>query len=97
MPFLVSQISGQLSAPVEDATGLAGNYDFILSWVFQSANPTNVDAVSAGPDVFKAVQDQLGLKLTAKKGDIEMIAVCRAGQGGHHGHSPDNRGRSAPA
>ncbi len=78
MTFLLSQISGQLSAPVEDATGLTGNYDFTLSWVFQSSNSTNLDASPAGPDVFRAVQDQLGLKLTAKKGDVEMIVVDHA-------------------
>ena len=78
MIFLVSQLSGQLAAPVEDETGLTGKFDFTLSWVAQSPNSSNPDADVAGPSLTTAVQEQLGLKLTPKKGDIEIIAVDHA-------------------
>jgi uncharacterized protein (TIGR03435 family) len=78
MAFLVSQLSGQLAAPVEDDAGLTGKYDFTLSWISHSPNSPNLDTDEDGPSLFTAVRDQLGLKLTAKKGEVEIIVVDRA-------------------
>jgi uncharacterized protein (TIGR03435 family) len=78
MDFLLSQLSGQLSAPVEDHTGLTGKYSFTLSWIAQSPNALNPDSEEAGPNLITAVQDQLGLKLTPQKGEIEVIVVDHA-------------------
>ncbi len=74
--FFVSQLSGQLAAPVEDDTGLTGKYDFTLSWIAQV--PNSLDAEVAGPSLTTAVQEQLGLKLTPKKGEVEIIVVDHA-------------------
>jgi uncharacterized protein (TIGR03435 family) len=78
MTFFVSQLSGQLAAPVEDDTGLTGKYDFTLSWIAQIPNSPDLDAEVAGPSLNTAVQEQLGLKLTPKKGEVEMIVVDHA-------------------
>ena len=43
MTFFVSQLSGQLAAPVEDDTGLTGKYDFTLSWIAQIPNSPDLD------------------------------------------------------
>jgi uncharacterized protein (TIGR03435 family) len=57
MDFLVSQLSGQLSAPVEDNTCLTGKYDFTLSWIAQPPNSLNPDAEEAGPNLVTAVKN----------------------------------------
>jgi uncharacterized protein (TIGR03435 family) len=46
---------------VLDHTGLIGTYDFALHW---TPDNTSVDSpAAAGPSIFTAVQEQLGLKL----------------------------------
>jgi len=59
---------------VLDATGLKGKYAFTLSWYLDGV----VGNTIAGPTIFEAIQDQLGLKLEPKKGTIEMLVVDRA-------------------
>jgi uncharacterized protein (TIGR03435 family) len=77
MPSLVQMLSGQLGAPVQDDTGLIDKYDFTLSWLAQPPGTLpNNDA--NGPSIFSAVQEQLGLKLTARKGPVEIIVIDRA-------------------
>jgi len=77
MDVLVNLLAGQLSHPVVDATGLTEEYEFSLSWIPRppdSAAPED----PAGPDLFAALQQQLGLKLEAKKGPIEILVVDHA-------------------
>jgi uncharacterized protein (TIGR03435 family) len=74
MAWLADQLSGQSGRPVVDETGLAGEYDFTVSWV---PNPNAPNAESL-PDIFAAVQRQLGLKLEPKKGMIEVLIVDHA-------------------
>ena len=62
-----------IDRPVLDRTGMAGVYDFTLSW---KADKDRVN--SDGPSVFSAVQEQLGLKLEAHKSPVEMLAIDRA-------------------
>jgi uncharacterized protein (TIGR03435 family) len=58
--------------PVVDKTGLAGQYDFILRWA-----PADVpaDAGEQWPSLFTALEEQLGLKLTPGKAQLEIIVV----------------------
>jgi bla regulator protein BlaR1 len=57
--------------PIVDKTGLTGSFDVVnLQWVGLSA-PS--DAV--GPSLPKALEEQLGLKLTATKGPVEMVVI----------------------
>ena len=73
-----------------DETGLGGEYDFALSWTMDSAGgmvprtdppPDEIEVHSTpilsapGVSLFTAVQEQLGLKLEAKKGPLEMLIV----------------------
>jgi uncharacterized protein (TIGR03435 family) len=55
---------------VVDETGLKGPFDFEVEW---SINPNSPNAV--GPDVFTALQEQLGLKLEPKKGPVQTLVV----------------------
>ncbi len=85
MADLAVTISYQVDRPVVDATGLTGKYDFVLSWFPENmrspaaAAPSAESASSApapeGPTLMQAIQEQLGLKLEAAKGPIEMFVV----------------------
>ena len=71
MARLAEYLASQAGRPVVDNTGLKGEYDFQLEW-------STEDADSSGPSVFAALDEQLGLKLSAAKGPIEVIVVDRA-------------------
>jgi uncharacterized protein (TIGR03435 family) len=83
MTQLASQLSGQLSKPVTDLTGLTGKYDIALYWMESSprvgASPSVSSAPEAdldsGPPLEKAIQDQLGLRLEARKGPVDFLVV----------------------
>ena len=58
--------------PLVDETGLADVYDFTLKWAPGDAQGADADTP---PGLFTAVQEQLGLKLDAKKGLVEVVVV----------------------
>lgn len=66
-------LSYQLHKPVTDATDLKGTYDFTLHWIAEGARPSTGD--DAGPTLFRALPEQLGLRLEAKKGMVEILVV----------------------
>jgi uncharacterized protein (TIGR03435 family) len=69
MEHLAMNLGFQLHAPVVDATGLKAKYDLTLNWV------TDRMPDDAGPNLFRAVQEQLGLKLESKKTLIDVLVV----------------------
>lgn len=76
MDFLVRQLAAQLRQPVVDNTGLTGEYEFSLSWVARPAGAISSMAEDpAGPDLFAALQEQMGLKLEQKKGPVEVLVI----------------------
>jgi uncharacterized protein (TIGR03435 family) len=84
---LANQLGEALGRSVIDKTGLTGNYDFNLEWTPDegserrmmrapgSESPAAADA--AGPSIFTALQDQLGLKLESTKGPVEILVIER--------------------
>jgi len=66
---LAALLSRPLERTVVDATGLSGQFDATLEW----PRPSDDTPIAAG--VFAAVQDQLGLKLTAEKLPLEHLVV----------------------
>ena len=62
MLTLARELSSQLEAPIADRTGLRARYDFTLIW-----SPDDQAADSAGPSVFSAIREQLGLRLDPVK------------------------------
>lgn len=81
MEQFAQTLSGPLGKPVTDATGLAGKYDISLYWVTDAlpAGPTaEPPPVDAGPTLQQAIQDQLGLRLDAKKGPVDFLVVDHA-------------------
>ena len=75
MPTLVKFLSeGQVGRPVIDMTGLTGKYDFGLDWAPDSnQNPSPAD--SGGITIFTALQQQLGLRLDARTGTADRVAI----------------------
>lgn len=55
---------------VVDQTGLKGTYDFTLKW---RSDP--LDESGALPDLFNAIQEQLGLKVIDAKAPLEVIVI----------------------
>jgi uncharacterized protein (TIGR03435 family) len=55
---------------VVDQTGLTGRFDVDLTWT-----PDEAVADGAGPSIFTAIQEQLGLKLVSEKAPVEVLVV----------------------
>ena len=82
MPLVVQSLSSVLGRPVADETGLKGYYDFRLEWTpDEPAGPpgdsgnTLTPPGRSGPSIFTALQEQLGLKLEARKGPVEVLVI----------------------
>jgi uncharacterized protein (TIGR03435 family) len=75
---LVYFLSGSyLNEPIADETGLIGNYDFDLKWTPDPNQAYQRDEAAdpTGPSLFSAIQEQLGLKLEAAKGPVEVLVI----------------------
>jgi uncharacterized protein (TIGR03435 family) len=68
---LVFALSDVLSRNVVDKTGLSGNYDIDLKWTPDEQQGTP----EAGPTLFTALEEQLGLKLVPAKGPVDTFVV----------------------
>lgn len=73
---------------VMDRTGLTGSYDVLLEWSpdpppfapaldLPPGLPVPVPPASAGPTIFTAIQEQLGLKLQSERGLVEVLLIDR--------------------
>jgi bla regulator protein BlaR1 len=85
---LIRLLSMQLGSTVVDKTGLPGKYDFTLSWAPDqapggmmqgpgggSAQEKPASADTTGPSLVTALQEQLGLKLVARKEPVDVIVI----------------------
>jgi uncharacterized protein (TIGR03435 family) len=71
---LAERIADQMiHKPTVNATGLAGKYDFVLSYSW-AAMQTDAPADS-GMSLFEAVQQQLGLKLESRKVPVDTLVI----------------------
>jgi uncharacterized protein (TIGR03435 family) len=84
MEGIAKLVSGQVGKPVKDSTRLGGQYDFSLYWIPEAMGnvvspmpgaESAVSEFSAGPSIFTALQEQLGLKLQQKKVTTDVLAV----------------------
>ena len=90
MDMLAHALYAQLGRTIIDKTGLTGNYDFSLHFTPENMPPgmgpaPGPDGGQAGadaprpdtsaPDVFTAIQEQLGLKLVSEKGPVDVIVI----------------------
>jgi uncharacterized protein (TIGR03435 family) len=76
-----------LDRPVVDQTGLQGTYDFVLTWSPDDSQFTQGGmrgAVASGvgdvPGIFTAMQEQLGLRLSAEKTAVRVMVIDRVEQ-----------------
>ena len=78
---ILSQLTGRL---VVDRTGLTGAYDIDLKWTPTpnqlppgppppGVEPPQIDP--NGPSLETALQEQLGLKLDAERGPVEVLVI----------------------
>jgi uncharacterized protein (TIGR03435 family) len=58
--------------PVVDQTGLAGRFDFVLKWTPDGAETSDPNAP---PELFTAIQEQLGLKLEPVKAPVDVLVI----------------------
>ena len=77
---IVASASGVLRMPVKDMTGLAGYYEFNLTWTPESTllsasqDPTTASD-DRPPSMITALPEQLGLKLEPQKLPIQITVV----------------------
>jgi uncharacterized protein (TIGR03435 family) len=83
--YLATTLSRLLRTKVIDKTGLTGKYDITLDWTPDERiafglppDAAKAAAESGLPDLFGALQQQLGLKLEAQKGSVEVLVIDHA-------------------
>ena len=83
MPRLAEILAGRLGYPVVDLTAIKGVFDLKLNWtpdpdtVRNPAEDKESPAFSdpSGPSMFSALQEQLGLRLEARKVPVEIVVI----------------------
>jgi uncharacterized protein (TIGR03435 family) len=70
---------GGLDRPVVDQTGLGGVYDFDVEYARDNfgVDPAaaGLAAEAEGPTFLEALKEQLGLRLVAQKGPVQVVVV----------------------
>ena len=72
--MLAKALSSQLGEPVENLTRLTGSFDFTLQW--RPDTPGAADD-STRASLFTAIQEQLGLRLEARRVPVDVIVIDR--------------------
>ena len=74
---LVRHLSAILGRTVTDQTGLKGIYAVKLAWAPEGLT-AEAAADPAGPSIFTALQEQLGLRLEPSKDQVEIFVIDHA-------------------
>jgi len=78
MATLAQGLIQLVGRPVIDRTGLTGYYDYTLKWMPEPGiGPPGPPVDPEAPSIFTAVQEQLGLKLEAGRGPVEVVVIDR--------------------
>ena len=73
---LIEQISNALGRTVIDKTSLTGKYDIDLKWTPDDHPGTESGLTDQdAPNIFTALQEQLGLKLESSKGPVATLVI----------------------
>ena len=75
---LAGNLDYVVNRTVTDKTGLTGIYDIDLKWTPEDGDEAKDSGAEAGPSIFTALQEQLGLKLQPSKGPVETLVIDRA-------------------
>lgn len=88
MQRLAEILSGIAGRPVHDETGLDGAYDLELKYSLEMASTdagaNTRDSSMTYPSLFTALKEQLGLRLSGKKGTAPVWVVIRAEKPGEN-------------
>ena len=66
--YLLNFLESDVGRRIDDQTGLAGTFDLTLAW---SRGPNDTQR----PQIFTALQEQLGLKLESTRGPVTMLVI----------------------
>jgi bla regulator protein blaR1 len=86
MTFFANGLANEVARAVVDRTGLAGNWDFELTYTRDSVRrpdvtePAPANADPDGASLFTALQEQLGLKLESTTGPVRVLVIDRIEQ-----------------
>jgi uncharacterized protein (TIGR03435 family) len=87
MRQFAAQITKEVGRPVVDGTDLSGHFTvelFFAPFNVATSIPDRpgrtADLSAAGPSIFTALQEQLGLKLKPEKGPVEVVAIDHISQ-----------------
>jgi len=72
MKLLVRNFTEPSDRPIIDMTGLEGFFDVTLDWTPEA---DLVAGIGKSPSIFTAVQEQLGLRLDARKMPVEYLVI----------------------
>ena len=77
LPEFLAALASQVGRPIVDRTGLSGRWDFVLTYTPADRLATGAASDPAAPDLFTALQEQLGLKLESTQGPVDVLVVDR--------------------
>jgi uncharacterized protein (TIGR03435 family) len=86
---LATNLAPQVGRIVIDRTELTGNYDFELIYAPEVAGSVGAPPLINGgpvpvdpnaPNLFTALQEQLGLKLDSQRGPVDVVVIDRLEQ-----------------
>jgi uncharacterized protein (TIGR03435 family) len=75
MSEIAVMLRGQLGRPVLDKTGLTRNYDFVLKYRDRTKQDRSADDLDPTLPMDEAIVAELGLKVVAAKGSIQVLVV----------------------
>jgi uncharacterized protein (TIGR03435 family) len=70
----VQSLATDLGTVVSDRTGLEGKFEIALRW---NPDPSRPNTDNSLPSLFTAVEEQLGLKLDARREPVEVLVIDR--------------------
>jgi uncharacterized protein (TIGR03435 family) len=76
--ILADKLSENAGRVVVDNTGIKGPFDMELKWTPEDQPPPMLNGQpdpNAPPDIFTAIQEQLGLKLESAKGSVPVVVI----------------------
>jgi uncharacterized protein (TIGR03435 family) len=86
MEEVAGVMQAHLDRPVVDQTGLKGRFDFQLQWTPDETTqftplgapgepPKPPEGAETQPDLFTAIQQQLGLKLESTRAETDVLVI----------------------
>jgi uncharacterized protein (TIGR03435 family) len=78
MDRLADWVARQVERPVVNETGIEGGFDFTLEWARERGGMRAEPGDGAGPTIFTALSEQLGLRLESKKVPVEVLIIDKA-------------------